>query len=306
MPSIRRELEQRALRAILENAVENYKQQHTDLLKDPSIRKTILRYAFFKPANAILIAFFIAAFGCLALFILPFLGLPFWLGAVIALLATLIAGGIAEGFFLYRSLNDEEAHAQAIAEMLKPQVQFRPAQIKDKSLGGKVDKALEYWSLIDDTVQKAPRGPLRNRLIKTTQEVTHWLQAVYNLAERVDRFRENEVIERDLQTVPKAIENYRAKLALEDSPEVRQQLERTIADKERQLRTLENLQDSMEKADYQLESTISSLGTIYSQLLLVGTKDEEASRINRLQEEISEQADRLEDLSEAMDEVYMS
>jgi hypothetical protein len=304
MSSIRRELEQRALRAILENAVENYKQQHTDLLKNPSIRNTILKYAFFKPSNALLIAFFIAAFGFLALFILPLVGLPFWLGTALAFLSTLIAGGLAEAFFLYRSLTDDKAHAQAIAQMLQPQVEFKPATIRDKSLGGKVDKALEYWSLIDETVRKAPKGPIRDRLLATTQEVTHWLQAVYNLADRVDKFRDNKVIERDLQTVPKTLENYRAKLALEDSSEVRQQLERTIADKERQLRILENLQDSMEKADYQLESTISALGTIYSQLLLVGTKDEEASRLNHLQEEISEQVYRLEDLTDAMDDVY--
>ncbi|MEW5961174.1 MAG: hypothetical protein AB1801_25895 [Chloroflexota bacterium] len=304
MSSIRRDLEQRALRAILANAVETYKQQHVDLLKNPSIRNTILKYAFFKPTNALLIAFFIAAFGFLALFIFPFLGLPFWLGTVTALLATLFAGGLAEGFFLYRSLSDEQAHAQVIAEMLRPRLEFNPATIRDKNLGGKVDKALEYWSLIDETVQKASRGPIRDRLLKTTQEVTHWLQAVYNLADRVDKFHDNKVIERDLLAVPKALENYRAKLALEDNPEVRRQLERTIADKERQLRTLENLQDSIEKADYQLESTISALGTIYSQLLLAGTKDEEASRLNRLQEEISEQVYRLEDLTEAMDDVY--
>ena len=67
---------------------------------------------------------------------------------------------------------------------------------------------------------------------------------------------------------------------------------------------MRHLQNSMEKADYQLDSTISSLGTIYSQLLLVGNKDEEGGRISRLQEEISEQVYRLEDLTEAMDEVY--
>jgi hypothetical protein len=188
--------------------------------------------------------------------------------------------------------------------LLKPQVDFEPAKITDKELAAKVDKALEYWALIDDTVDKAPRGVLRDRLAQTTQEATHWLQAVYKLAGQVDKFRENTVIEQDLRSVPRAIDNYKAKLALEDSPEVRQQLERTIADKERQLRTLENLQNSMEKADYQLDSTISALGTIYSQLLLVGNKDEEGSRISRLQEEISEQVYRLEDLTEAMDEVY--
>jgi hypothetical protein len=60
----------------------------------------------------------------------------------------------------------------------------------------------------------------------------------------------------------------------------------------------------MENADLQLDSTISSLGTIYSQLLLVDSKDEEGSRISRLQEEISEQVYQLEDLTEAMDDVY--
>jgi hypothetical protein len=46
------------------------------------------------------------------------------------------------------------------------------------------------------------------------------------------------------------------------------------------------------------------LGTIYSQLLLVGTKDESGPRVARLQAEISEQVHQLEDITEAMDEVY--
>jgi hypothetical protein len=87
---------------------------------------------------------------------------------------------------------------------------------------------------------------------------------------------------------------------------VRQQLQKTIADRKRQLKTLQNLQTHIEKAAFQLDSTISSLGTVYSQLLLVDTKDEQGSRINRLQKEISEQVYQLEDLAEAMDEVYQS
>jgi len=62
----------------------------------------------------------------------------------------------------------------------------------------------------------------------------------------------------------------------------------------------------MDKAAYQLDSTISALGTIYSQLLLVDTKEEQGNRINRLQEEISDQVYQLEDLAEAMDEVYQT
>lgn len=302
MASIRRDLEQRAQRAILKRIIENYKQERENWLKEPAIRQAILTFSLFRTQNAVLIAAVILLTGCVSL------GLFSVTGAVAGLVMGGVAGllllGLAEALFLYFSFSDEKLHAEAVAELLKPQIDFEPAKITDKELAAKVDKALEYWALIDDTVDKAPRGVLRDRLAETTQEATHWLQAVYNLAGQVDKFRENKVIEQDLRSVPRAIENYKAKLVLEDSPEVRQQLERTIADKERQLRTLENLQNSMEKADYQLDSTISALGTIYSQLLLVGNKDEEGSRISRLQEEISEQVYRLEDLTEAMDEVY--
>ena len=302
MPSIRRELEQRAQQAVLKAIIENYKKDRDNWLREPPIRRAILTYSLFRTQNALIIAAIILLTGCISLALLSPLGVL--AGLVVGSLTGLAMLVLAELLFLYLSFKDEKLHAQAVAELLKAEVDFEPAKIRDKELAVKVDKALEYWALIDDTVEKAPEGVLRDRLEETTKEATHWLQAVYNLAERVDKFRKNEVIERDLKSVPQAIDDYQAKLALEDNPEVRQQLERTIADKERQLRTLENLQNSMEKADYQLDSTISSLGTIYSQLLLVGNKDEEGSRVSRLQEEISEQVYRLEDLAEAMDEVY--
>jgi hypothetical protein len=302
MPSIRRDLEQRAQQAVLKAIIENYKKDRDNWLREPPIRRAILTYSLFRTQNALIIAAIILLTGCISLALLSPLGVL--AGLVVGSLTGLAMLVLAEILFLYLSFKDEKLHAQAVAEFLEAEVDFEPAKISDKELASKVDKALEYWALIDDTVEKAPEGVLRDRLEETTKEATHWLQAVYNLAERVDKFRKNEVIERDLKSVPRAIDDYQAKLALEDNPEVRQQLERTIADKERQLRTLENLQNSMEKADYQLDSTISSLGTIYSQLLLVGNKDEEGGRISRLQEEISEQVYRLEDLTEAMDEVY--
>lgn len=305
MSSIRRDIEKRAQEAILKSIIESYKQRRSDWLKEPSIRKAIFLASFFGTTNAVLIASIILIFGCLTLLVLP--ALPLGVGwLVLSGIGGILTLVIAEAIFLYLSFKDEKKHAEAVAELFKPEVNFDPAGIRDKELKTRVDKALEYWSLIDETVSKVPKGVLRDRLLRTTQEVTHWLQAVYNLAQRVEKFRLNKVIERDLHSVPLAIKDYEQKLAVEDSPAVRRQLEKTLADRKRQLQTLQNLKDSMEKADYQLDSTISSLGTIYSQLLLVGSKDEEGSRINRLQEEVSEQVHRLEDLADAMDEVYES
>lgn len=302
--SARQNLHSRAQNAILKNIVEDFKENHATWAKDPNIRAKILNSAFFKPANAVLIAGALLAAGCTSLLVLPVLALtsPLWLA--LGALAPLALGTLAEAAYLYFAVNNEKSHAAVVAEMLRPQVKFNPNVIKNGELRAKIDKALEYWSLIDDAVQQVTDGPLRTRLEHTTREATQWLQAVFNLAQQIDGLYQNDVIGRDLKAVPKAIKDLQARLALEDSPQVQQQLQETIANNERQLRTLQSLEDQMEKANYQLDSTISSLGTIYSQLLLVGSKDESGSRVARLQDEISEQVHRLEDLSEAMDEVY--
>jgi hypothetical protein len=301
MTSVRRDLEKRAQEAILRAIITDYKKQRSDWLSEPPVRKAVLAYSFFQTANALLIAAIILITGFVALLLLFTMG-P--VGLIFATVAGLIALVLFELFFLYRSFRNEDVHARAVSDMFESKVDFDLARIKNNELRAKVDKSLEYWSLINETIAKVPDSPIRDSLMNTTREVTHWLQAVFNLADRVDKFRLNEVISRDLEYVPLAIKEYKKKLSQEDNPEVRRQLEKTIADKERQLKTLQSLEDNMEAADYQLESTISSLGTIYSQLLLVGSKDESGSKIARLQEEVSEQVHRLEDIAQAMDDVY--
>ena len=46
------------------------------------------------------------------------------------------------------------------------------------------------------------------------------------------------------------------------------------------------------------------MGTIYSQLLLVGVKDIDSGRAQRLREDITEQVKQLQDVVSSMDEVY--
>jgi hypothetical protein len=295
MPSdIRKDLEKQAQEAILKNIVENYK-QGKNWSNDPSIQKSVWERAVFSLASAVSLGGNIVVSGAIGVFF-------GWLFALPVFLVWLIAQVI----LLYFAATNEKGHAKVIEEMLRPKLEFNPASIEDRNIRAKVDEALRYWELIQSAVAKSPEGSMRDRFERTTREVTLWLQAVYDLATRVDKFQLNQVVRQDLQRVPADIRTLEQKLAREDNPEVSQQLQRTIADKQRQLQTLQNLESSMERAGYQLDSTISALGTIYSQLLLVGNKDEEGNRVNRLQDEISDQVHRLEDLSEAMDEVYQS
>jgi hypothetical protein len=59
-------------------------------------------------------------------------------------------------------------------------------------------------------------------------------------------------------------------------------------------------------AEFQLENTLAALGTLYTQLQLIGAKDVNSGRTQRLQEDVAEQIASLQGIAEAMDEVYMS
>src|SRR5688500_3021521 len=186
MTSVRRDLEKRAQEAILRAIITDYKKQRSDWLSEPPVRKAVLAYSFFQTSNALLIAAIILITGFAALLLMFTMGLP---GLLFATVAGLIALVLFELFFLYRSFRNEDLHARAVADMFESEVDFDLARIKNNELRAKVDKSLEYWSLINETIAKSPDSPIRDSLINTTREVTHWLQAVFNLADRVDKFR---------------------------------------------------------------------------------------------------------------------
>jgi len=60
----------------------------------------------------------------------------------------------------------------------------------------------------------------------------------------------------------------------------------------------------MQKAELHMDTTLTAMGTIYSQLLLVGVKDVDSGRAQRLRQDITEQVKQLEDVACSMDEVY--
>ena len=74
--------------------------------------------------------------------------------------------------------------------------------------------------------------------------------------------------------------------------------------KESQLEALTGLRDTMSKAQYQLDNTLAAMGTVYMQTKLIGSKDVNNSRAQRLQADMHEQVQALRDTSTALDEVY--
>jgi hypothetical protein len=191
-----------------------------------------------------------------------------------------------------------------VARLLRDE--YNPKRLRSRNLQTQLNKALEYRGLITNTVRRTGRGVLRDRLARATEPVDDWIEAIYRLANRLDAFEMNQVIKQDLRAVPRAIENFKNRLALEDSPAVQETLRNTIADKERQWEQLSKLQNTMQKAEYQLESTLAALGTVYAQLQTIDVRGAEKGHADRLRQDIDEQVAQLQDLSEAMDEVYQA
>jgi len=135
-------------------------------------------------------------------------------------------------------------------------------------------------------------------------QIDEWITNLHHLAQRLDAFENDEVIHQDMRSVPLAIQNLQAKLRVEDDASVREQMQQTIESKRAQLANLQQLENMMQKAELHMDTTLTAMGTIYSQLLLVGVKDVDSGRAQRLRQDITEQVKQLEDVASSMDEVY--
>jgi DNA repair exonuclease SbcCD ATPase subunit len=209
---------------------------------------------------------------------------------------------VLEVIIFVSSLTDAEDNARVVAAMLREK--YDPKRLRTPALQAEIAKALQYQGLILNTVGRAKENVLRDRLMRATEPVSDWIEAIYRLAARLDGYQGNQVLQQDQRSVPVAIENLKKRLAQESDPAVQATLRNTIADKQRQLEQLGSLRSTMQKAELQLESTLAALGTIYAQLQSLDMREAEAGHAEQLRQEIGEQVAQLQDLSEAMDEVY--
>jgi len=212
-------------------------------------------------------------------------------------------GLIAEALIFASTLTDPEEGRRAVAAMLLER--FNPDVLKNRALRDRIIKALDYREEIEKLVRQTRSEVLRMQLEDGARQVDRWLAHIYGLARRLDNYYQDKVIKQDMRSVPLAIKNFRARLTLEDDSAVREQMRKTIAQKEAQWEALQRLENTMEKAEFQLESTLTALGTTYSQIRNIDAKDVDSGRAARLSQDIADQVAELEDIELAMDEVYI-
>lgn len=203
---------------------------------------------------------------------------------------------------VYTSLTDAETNAKVLMDAF--QQKFDLSNIRDRELRQDVEMALEYQRRIHEQLGTMPNTLVRERMEDTAGRVNDWIENVYKLAQRVDTYRKDDLIARDLRTLPDDIKLLRAQHQLEGNPEVVSQREEVIESKQNHLQSLQDLDTRITQAQLQMEQSITSLGTIYSQIQLVDAQDVNSGRAERLQSDIQDQVNRLNDLVDSINEVY--
>lgn len=221
---------------------------------------------------------------------LPFWQQWFWL----------IAGGLAAAGFVGATLTDPEAAQDAVARQFASKYDL--SKIKSRVSRKHLEDALEYRSNML-TLAKRSGGALRVSLTQTIDDIDEWIGHMYDLAEHIDSFDENELVKRDREQVPEMIRKTTQRLQREQDETVRRDLERQLVQYEQQQANLDAAFNGARRAEIQLQSTLSSLGTIYAQMSRLGTAEVDSGRAQRLRLEIQEEVAGLQDTIEAMEEV---
>jgi hypothetical protein len=215
----------------------------------------------------------------------------------------LVLGGAAESALIWSTLTDPEETQQAMAREFESKYDL--SVVRNNVSRERLRTAMEYRRNMLQLI-KRHSGAMRTQFRDTIDDVNEWIAAMYELALHIDSFENNDLVMRDMRSVPQQIEKVKIRIERESDPRVRDDLERQLKLLEQQRVNLEQTQNSVKRAEIQLESTLSSLGTMYAQMSLLGTKSGVDGRTQqRLRLEIQDEVNSLQDTIDAMDEVQM-
>jgi|GEM_PF-1184396 len=165
-------------------------------------------------------------------------------------------------------------------------------------------RAVAYRRRIQSNIRNRRPGPFADVMASVVTDLQHWEERVGELADRLGIFESDTIIQRDIREVPSNIARLRGQIETEADPDLRAQMERTLAGYESQQELLTTLVRLMQRTRLQLDDTLSAMGTIYSQVQVLDAMDIDNTKTRHIAEEVDEQVKRLNDLLSAVGEAY--
>ena len=195
---------------------------------------------------------------------------------------------------------------------LQRETESRPIQrskanehLASPTIQAHLDKARTYKQQINNLIKSTSHQKVHARLQDLVTQVSQWVKDIEAITKRVDNLQHNTLMHQDLASIPQSIENLEAELANESDEATRLELERTLVSRKNQLAALEQLQSSINRAEIKIESILSALGTIYSQMLIAQSTNHVAD-YSHLSAEVEEEVRLLQDHLEALEEVKLA
>ncbi len=143
----------------------------------------------------------------------------------------LVGGAIAEGALIYSTMTDPEAADEALAREFESQYDI--GEIRNAKSRDLLRSALEYRRSMLVLVRRH-HGALRSSLRQTVSDVNDWIDHMYRLAQHIDAFESNELVERDMRTVPQQIDRVKARIDRESDEAIKREYERQLQQLEQQ------------------------------------------------------------------------
>ncbi|NKQ36661.1 MAG: hypothetical protein HF973_13735 [Chloroflexi bacterium] len=258
-------------------------------------KKAIFKEAITRPesAAAIALTLILTTLSALNISVFGSVPAPLWL----------LGGAILESIIVYSSVTDPKFGQEAVAKLLRSE--YEPERLRDKRLQQQINEALDYRRRIERTLREEGDSIIMLEFREAADQIDEWLGHMYDLALHIDKYQqERDVLERDRKRAESRLKQLQREYKTSDNPAVKKQVQLTTESVQRQLDTLDKLDDTIHRARLQLENSLVHLGTIYSQTMLVDAKDIDKSRARRLRQEIAEEVTEIGDLLSAMDEVY--
>ena len=172
----------------------------------------------------------------------------------------------------------------------------------EEQLQAWLDQAVRYKTQINQALKLTSDRNTSLYGPALVAQVDVWTAVIQDLVERLAILRHDDLIRRELATVPQAIEALEGQLACAADGALRAQLEQALANRRNQLASLRQLQSTLQQAEIQIENTFSLLSSIYSQIL-TGQSINHGADCGRFLADLDEEVRRLQDHLEALREV---
>ena len=203
------------------------------------------------------------------------------------------------GVAVYGYSYSRSRRAQATAE-----ASIVDMPVGELSRADKLAHAAEYRAYIADLIKRRQRPAFAHQITPIVSKLDQWLARLRQLAERLDAFEANQVIQRDIKDVPGTVARFATELETETDTQARAQMQDALARYREHQSQLDALVKLMHRTELEIDKTLASMASIYSRLQLLGAKEIDSNRANRLKTDIEEQVNLLGDILSALDDVY--